>query len=888
MMALSLLKTKLYAPPLRPDMIRRQRLLQKLDDGLAFSRCLTLVSAPAGYGKTTLVREWLNDIGRPFAWFSLDESDNDPTRFINYLVAALQTAAGTVGRAALSLLGLQNLPPVEGLVTTLINDIYSVSTPFILVIDDYHLIHRNYIHESMQYLLDHLPPSAHLIIITREDPPLALPRFRVRGQLTEIRADDLRFTAEEAAVFFNQTMQLDINEEAISILGARTEGWAAGLQLAGLSLRGWRPERVNEFVKAFGGSHRYIIDYLVEEVLNRQDEEIREFLCQTSILNRLSAPLCDEVTGRDNSKTILAHLEQANLFLVPLDDNRRWFRYHHLFADFLRTELDQSSLAALHKKAAHWFARNGFLGEAVGHVLASGDAAEAGQMIEQAAEEAIQKAEARTLLRWLEALPVETVQSSGVLFSFLAYALLITGRLEEAAHCVEVSENMWTDSASARSRARLLGVKAWLANMREDPESVNIAQKALAMAGEADPFLRIFILLTLGQAQRKTGDMRASSQTFREALRIGQGLGFNSTVIGALVYLAFNLYIQGQLREVEQLCRRTIEECVDERGEPLPLLGMVYIPLGIICYERNELVEAREHLTKGLELCRRLALDRVMGGDCERTLTRIYFALGDTEAAFTAIQEARNDVDETIFPVVALRHDAVAADMRQKQGDLAPALHWAEQAGLSPTDTITILREQSYHVYARLLLAQKLYPDVQVLLANLEAFDRSGGCYGRLVNVKILQAITYHAQDQKEEAAQCMEQALQLAAPENWYRAFLDEGPVVVEVLAGLRHLAPVFIDRLLDEFRQSLPFSPQSLDHQGLSAKNKMVEPLSERELEIVALLAAGLSNAKIAEKLFITLGTAKWHINNIYSKLGVNSRTQAVARAQELKLIR
>jgi LuxR family maltose regulon positive regulatory protein len=553
-MAMPLLTTKLYIPPLRPGLVPRPRLIERLDDGLRRGHKLTLVSAPAGFGKTTLIANWKLTTSAlapersadasvdncQLVWLSLDEGDNDPMRFFSYLVATLRQCDEAIGQATQSLLGAQQLPPVESLVTLLINDIAVTSMPVILVLDDYQFIHNAAIHLAVAFLLERQPPHMHTVIATRTDPPLPLPRLRARGEMTEIRADDLRFTAGEAAAFLNQTLGLALDAEKIAALEARTEGWIAGLQLAALSMKGAKD--MAGFVSAFSGSNRHVIDYLAEEVLARQPEEVRDFLHQTSILDRFCAPLCNAVTGHNDSDEMLRQLEQANLFLIPLDDRREWYRYHRLFADFLRTDLAPERSAPLHLQAAHWFETYDLLPEAVNHVLAytaaTGDTDEAIRVITLAGSRALSEGALVTLLGWLDALPDGVVRASGWLASFRTWCLLMTGQSEMAMSYIQSAEATLEHSSSSVDRGRVLGLRCTVSNAQD---ILRMAPEALDLIGDADPLSRTGTLFTLGDAQDAVGDVAGAVETFRECYHLSQKHGHQIMAAVALAHLAISI-----------------------------------------------------------------------------------------------------------------------------------------------------------------------------------------------------------------------------------------------------------------------------------------------------------------------------------------------------------
>ena len=891
-MVTSLLATKLYIPPPRPNLVSRPRLIERLDEGLHLGHRLTLVSAPAGFGKTTLVSEWLHGADRPFTWLSLDEGDNDPVRFLTYLVAALQKIDGDIGQAVETLLRSPQLPPVESLVTTLINDVAITPTPFALVLDDYQLINAVPIHDALAFLLDRQATQMHLVIVTRKDPPLPLPRLRVRGQVTEVGADDLRFTVEEAAAFLNQALGLTLDTEMVATLETRTEGWIAGLQLAALSMRG--QEDVAGFVSAFSGSNRHVIDYLADEVLAQQPEEMRDFLRQTAILDRLTAPLCDAVTGRGDGDVLLTQLEQTNLFLIPLDDRREWCRYHRLFADFLRTQLEPQRQATLHQKAARWFEEHDLLPEAVEHALAyataSGDMDEAARVIALVAPQVLQNGSFTTLLGWLDALPDYAVRASSELAIYKGWILFLTGQLEAADHYASLAETGLPAGGDRLCRGRLIGLRSFLVGHRgDDAKALRLAKKALKLMGKADPFFRSVIMSGLGDIQQTLGDLEGAAQTYREVVDVGQQLGNYLAASYALVSLAEQLNAQGRLREAVALCQRAVDQYVDARGKPLPSSGVIYLELGLLDYESNDLDRASQHLDIGMALCQQLALTAYIL-EAKELQALIQYARGETEAALATLFEAQDIASQVEYYGYTDEIAAMQADLHLKQGNLIAAERWAETVNLSLIEPPDPGYEMSYLTYIHLLLAQSRLKEARSQLARLERFTRLGGYYGPLITVHVLQAITQQALGHERKALDYIRKALSYASPEGYYRAFLDEGPTVAELLRKVRPAVSgtttvAFVDRLFDAFQKEYPESTSIPD--SSSVPQPLVEPLSERELQVLRLVATGLSNREIGEKLFIATSTVRKHLENIYGKLDVHSRTQAVSRARELNLL-
>jgi LuxR family maltose regulon positive regulatory protein len=918
-MSTPILTTKLYIPPLRPNVVLRPRLIARLNEGL--HRRLTLLSAPAGFGKTTLASAWIASCGRPAAWLSVDDADNDATRFLTYLVAALQTIAPTIGAGVVASLQAPQPPPIDALLPMLLNQIAALPQPALLVLDDYHLLQARPIDQALALLVERLPPQLHLVIATREDPPLPLARLRARGQLTELRAADLRFTSTEVGAFLTEVMDLSLAEEDIAALEARTEGWIAGLQLAALSMQGHQDSA--GFIRAFAGDHRYILDYLVEEVLQRQPEHIRSFLLQTSILDRLHGPLCDAVSGQAGGSAQLEVLHRGNFFVVPLDDTRQWYRYHHLFAEVLRAHLlaEQPDLVStLHQRASAWYEQHGSAADAIRHALAAQDFGRAGDLIERAVPETRRRRQEAMLLGWLKALPDELVQSRPVLSVHYAGTLLQSGELTGVEARLRDAERWLETTATMPMRPLALAAEmmvadesefrrlpGWIAMYRAAQalalghldKTVTYAQQVLDLVPEDDYFRRGAAAAMLGLAAWTSGDLEVAYRSYADGMASLQQAGNIADAIGGAITLADIRIVQGRLREAMRIYERGLQ-LATEQGEPrLRGTADMYVGMSETECEQNDLHAATQHL-----LCSQEQGDHT--GFPQNpyrwrvAMARLRAAQGDLNEALALLQEAErryvSDFSPNVRPIAALK-----ARVWLAQGRLSEASQWAREKGLSAQDDLSYLREFEHITLARVLLAQYTSNRAETsLLDAIGLLDRllkaaeAGKRTGRVIEVLILQALAYQVQGDILAALPPLSRALALAEPEGFVRLFVDEGPPMAHLLreAAARGVMPDYTGILLAAFpeRQEARVVRLGDAAQASSLKPQvsgLVEPLSARELEVLRLFNTELSGPEIARELVVGLSTVRTYTKSIYSKLNVNNRRAAVKRAAELGLI-
>jgi len=895
-----LLATKLHMPRPRPGQVLRPRLTARLDEGLA--RGLILASAPAGYGKTVLLADWARRGERPVAWLSLDAGDNDPARFWHHAVAALDRARPGTGDRVAPLLGPPAPTSFQGLVTALINDLAGEEA--LLVLDDYHLIGSPQVHESLAFLVEHRPAGICVVLASRSDPPLPLARLRARGQLAEIRVADLRFTPAEAGELL-QHAAAALPDASVAALAARTEGWAAGLQLAALSLRG--QDDAAAFVAAFTGSHRYVLDYLAEEVLERQDEQLRRFLLETSVLDRLSGPLCDAVTGREGSQALLEQAERAGLFLIPLDELRGWWRYHHLFADLLRARLQQeqpSRAAQLHRNAAVWCQEHKLADDAIGHAAAAGEMLWAARIIEQQFDLVHRiRGEAATIDRWLSVLPADVVRSRPRLLLAQAHLAADSGHpevMEPLLDAVDCAPPGWADEpfepASGAAASFLINVPAmttlnrsYLAQLHGDAEgTAAFATQTLAQSKPEEGALSATAHGFLAVAEWLRGRLAEAERALASSLTGWRETG-QLTLIGWGCYeLVLIQLAQGQLDAAALTCEQVLGSLVTS-GRPAPAAGPSYAGLAEIAYQRDELDVALRHATEGITLCRQFVYTPPLA-DGLATLAMIRQAAGDLAGALEAITEAGQAAPGPaglLNPVPARRARLLLA-----QGDLAAAASFAQDNGLGPDDEPDYARESGHLVLARLLLAQDRPGQSLALLDRLDAAAKAQNRTGSLIEISALRALALAATGDETDAVTTLAGTLLLACPQGYVRVFADEGPPMAALLgrliaaqrtgSGSRAAAEVplgYLARLQGAFGPGRPARD--------SVPSGIVDPLTSRELEVLEMLAAGRSNQAIAGELVVTLDTVKKHVGHVLGKLGAANRTEAVARARELNLL-
>jgi len=912
-MTTPLLTTKLHILSPRSDLVSRPRLTDQLNT--CSSRKLTLISAPAGFGKSTLLSACIQQIknGTRVAWLSLDEGDNDLNRFLTYFIAALQTIESDIGQGVLT--ALQSPGPVntEVLLTNLLNEIADFSSDMVLVLDDYHVIESQLIDQAITFFLNHLPPQMHLVVASRIDPSLPLSRLRARGQMAEIRVNDLRFTLDEAADFLNQIMGFDLSTQDVKALEERTEGWIAGLQLAAISMRG--RDDAHSFIKSFTGSHRLIFDYLIEEVLELQSKGIQDFLLKTAILDRMNGSLCDAVRfgatetvidEQGNGQTILEILERSNLFIIPLDNERHWYRYHHLFADLLNHRLRQTfpdQISELHLRASKWYEQNDIPSDAIRHAFSAEDFARAADLAELAWPAWKGSFQSITWLGWVKGLPIELVSARPVLSVAYAWANLNAGNLEAAeerlrdaerwlepttnmqnqpeaplAEMVIVDEDQFRELPVSLATARAYHAQA-IGNI---PGTIKYTQRVLDLIPDGDQHWHAEATVILGLAYWASGDLKAAYRTFSDGLARMDPL---DVIVGTFVLVDLNMVL-GQLQIAIRTCEQAIR-LATEHGEPIPLgTEDAYIAISLLHREQGDLEAAAQDLITAKKLGEQVELPDWQYRWCVAQ-ARLEETLGNLDNALDLLNEAERVFVRTplpkLHPIPALK-----ARVWVKQGRLAEALGWARERNLSANDDLSYLRELEHLTLARVLIAQyktdhvdDSIDEVLRFLERLLQAAEEGGRTGSVIEILVLQALGHLEQGDIQSALVFLERALRLAEPEGYVRIFVDEGPPMAQLLqeATKQKMYPGYIHKLLAAFDNQN--TNVSSDH-----SQNLVEPLTERELEVLQLIAQGLTNREISERLYLALDTVKGHNRRIFGKLGVKNRIEAVTRARELGL--
>jgi LuxR family maltose regulon positive regulatory protein len=910
-MTIPILTTKLYVPPPRSELVSRPRLIEQLHTGL--SSRLVLLSAPAGFGKSTLLSEWVPSVESPLkvAWLSLDDGDNDLARFLAYLVAALQSIDSAIGEELATALQSPRALDIELGLTTLLNDIAASPTEAALILDDYHVIESQAVDRSLTFLIDHSPANLHLVIATRADPALPLARLRGQGQLTELRTADLRFTLDEVAVFLNQVMALKLAAEDIAVLEARTEGWIVGLQLAALSMR--ESKDVAAFIRSFSGSHHHILDYLVEEVLGQQSVETQNFLLQTSILERLTGPLCDSVCidepGPSEGRATLERLAKANLFIVPLDSARRWYRYHHLFADLLQARLrllHPDRIKTLHLRAIAWFEENGLAAEAIEHAFSAGEYDRAASLIEQNASRTMNLGRVTTLLRWLDALPKTVLGARPRLGFIRAWALSMAGQPRAAEEILlDLKTTLASLPSTAENRAlrgELSAILAGIITSGNDPHRIiQEAEEALTYLPEENLLSRARATLALGIAYAYSDEVPNAIRTYQQSrdLALGAQNPFLATVAIELI-AGIQIYHQGSLAEAARNLEQALEWGKRKHGTYYAFTGLAHSLLAEINLEWNELAAATRYLETGLDLVQRGGIGHsLVHTYCAQA--RLKMVLGETEAAREALRTADQAAQANPLMQFLIHNLACQAKLALHLGDTEAALRWASGSEHKFPKRLPVhLHEFQQIALARVYLTRDDIKRTLETLALIHPQAESAGRTAHLIEISILEALAYQALNDSAAAVECLQAAINLAAPEGYVQMFLEHGEPMARLLRGLveRGMATAYANKLLTAYEAQKQFvDPESRtvtaapERTGRGASplttSPLIEPLTDRELEVLHLMADGLTYNEIAGQITVSLNTVRTHVKNIYSKLLVHKRSEALSRARDLDLL-
>ena len=898
----SLLLTKLYIPPPNPKVVNRPKLLARINEGLRRGCKLTLISAPVGYGKTTLVSNWLSTLNCPIAWLSLDPEDSDPIRFWNYVFSALQTAQVELDQTVLSMLQTEQMPPVENILNVLINQITALPDKVILILDDYHLIDSSSLHLGFNYFLDHLPPQMHLVIITREDPPLPLPQMRVKEQMTELRAKDLRFTAEESAQFLNQSMNLNLQSQEISILDRRTEGWVAGLQMAAISMQDMDDKA--GFINAFAGDDRYVVDYLIEEVIEHQPEHIQEFLLQTAILRQFTASLCDAVTGMATGRDNLAYLEETNLFLISLDNKRQWYRYHQLFGDLLqyrlRNNVSAEGINKLHKRAAEWYTKHGSTDEAVSHFLAYEAYTQAADLIEPMVIKLIVQGQLRKVFSWLAQFPDDFIFTRPLLCVSRAWVLTVTGQGAEVETWLARAEQglrTSTPMQAQKIRGLILIVRSYLArNQGNILLSISDLRQSKEGIEPNDLIVRSLVNLNLGFNYSILGQLDLAEQSLLAVRSDGKIVNAVYLTLLAMAIQGIVYTAQGKLHRAIHLYQEAIAYGqAQNKGHPFPPAGYAYAGLGQALYEQNNLQAAEQHLTMAIEFGELMG-DWSMKRRGLLPLAWLKEMQGDSVAAqelwqraLSVVHQAESSrVETTIMVHRARLWLAQAISSPSDLSALAAAADWAESYQKRHPDEHSFQEAFAQTTLAWVELAQDLVDKALSRLDVLAEIANANGWNDNLIKVLVLKALAYARKGEIEPALDILSITLAQSAHEGYIRTFVDHGQPMQKLLqeAASRGIWPDMIALLLASFPNNEENKGQTRAGKPITSQT-MIEPLTDREISILSLMAAGLSHHEIAEELYLSVNTIKWHVTHIYNKLGVHRRSHAVTRSRELGIL-
>jgi len=891
-----MIATKLHIPSTSINLVHRSHLFEKMDNGL--KRKLTLISAPAGFGKTTVISDWISQNKIPSVWYSIDKRDNDPVEFLTYIIAGIQTIEKDFGQSSLKLLKAPHRPNTESIAGLLINDILSIEKDFILVLDDFHLINTKEVFELMKFLLENIPGQMHMVISTRSDPPLSIARLRSQNQLIELRSSDLSFSANDISIFFNKKLKLGLSIDDVYSLETKTEGWIAGLQLTALSMQG--RDDVSKFIETFAGDNRYIMDYLIEEVLNIQTEEVKEFLLQSSILEQINGSLCDAVLNKNDSQLILESLEKDNMFIIPLDSERNWYRFHHLFTDLLKQRLlleKKNDIKELHNKASLWFEENGMYAFAIDHALEIENFEKAMQLLNNQVEKLWEYGQHAAIMKFGDLLPNDIIEKNPNFCLFYSWILISAGRLQEAEKFLNAAEKMLTENSTKKEEANkaneLLGKVSvafayLLSNTGKTEKLFKYCEQANENLSEKDPLWYSWAWFSYGVAYFIKGNLKESSTAFNRALEFGKKSGNLYLIATTVLRLAYGEMRQGNYKLAYKKCNELLK-IISNGGYSQMIkndwsFSGVFAILGHIQYMWNELDEAMQNAKTGYESCKK-GEDITSLTFSSLIYTRVLLSRGDNINANQLIRELDEIYKKKeLTPIMRSAITAWKVGVFVEQEQFEKASQLIKMLDLGIDKEITRDNELVNISFARLLIAQFKFDEAEKLLYQLHKLAESEKRIERLIEIKNLFAILNKIKGNKEEALTYLSDSLVLAEKENLLMFFIQEGEHIAELLQELakRHATKKFdfsgnfLDKLLLAFEKK-----------ENRKKDYSVEILSKREIDVLRLIAEDLSNQEIAGKLFVSLNTVKTHAKNIYLKLDVDSRTKAVVKAKELGLI-
>lgn len=867
-----ILDTKLFIPYSNSNKIHREHLYSRLDEGCKGGKRLLLLSAPAGYGKTTLVSGWINRADCRSTWLNLDRYDNDPVRFISYFIAAIRKINDNFGRAILNLIATPSLPDLKTVCTQTIKELEQFDIPLVIVLDDYHFIGCNYIHEFIQNLLDAAGLNIILVMLTRQDPPLSLPRLRVRNQVIELRTQDLKFDEDEIREFLNSKFNINIDDSILKVVKESTEGWAASMQLAGLSMNHSGAARTKNLVEQIRGNNNYIADYLMDEILKNQTLQIRNFLEKTCVLNKFCAELCTEVTGLDNCTGIIEQLEKDNLFIIPLDNSRTWYRYHHLFSEFLQQMLGERQRHEICRKAGLWFKEKGYSEEALEYALEVKDGGAAESLIKQEAIKFLKSGNLLSLLLKLNSL-VDINEDCDVLIgAYRVFLLMTMGEIYEAHSIVESLQK----KPEIKDNPVVMGIiqiyQAFEYASKDQNMSLKASEEAIRQLKDTDEFFYYWALMALGDAKAGRSNYSEAVSLFLEIYYMIHGKGYYSMEMILLGNIVICYDILGKRTDALALCREALEDYTDQQGSCSNMAGMVYLFIGILLYQSNQLDEAQVYLEKGLTFCREMGFYHFGDiGDC--FLVRTLYSKGYKARAFSRINELKAANRESASKEISIFLEATEIELYLRDRNMNKIKSWLKESHSIIKKSYTIPDSYLYYTYLRAMIAADEIDKIKTALDDMEAFERKCERNGELISVLLLKALTHMRCSRTAEALEYVREALSIAAPEGYLRKFLDEDDELLELVHSIDGTEEVFV---------------RQLDIAKTKNQNRIVDSLSSREIEIIELMAEDMSNNEIAENLFITTGTVKWHICNIYSKLEVKKRALAIKRARQLKIIK